>query len=87
MNTDTNWLNPFTISAVDIHRDAIYTIYLKEVIIKSFSDLQFDYSQQKINSKEFTMTLLFNFYDIEFNLDKSKVLELGDVPQIVQKLR
>lgn len=87
LNTDNNWLNPFTISAVDIHRDAIYTIYLKEVIIKTISDLQFDYSQQKINTKEFTMTLLFNFYDIEFNLDKSKVLELGEVPQIIQKLK
>ena len=87
LNTDTNFLKPFSISVVDIHRDAIYTIHLKEIIIKSFSDLQFDYSQQKINTKEFTMTLHFNFYDIEFNLDKSKVLELGDVPTIVQKLR
>ena len=87
LNTDTNFLNPFSISVVDIHRDAIYTIHLKEIIIKSFSDLQFDYSQQKINSKEFTMTLHFNFYDIEFNLNKSKLLELGDVPTIVQKLK
>jgi|TARA_Y100000389_G_scaffold64424_1_gene60481 hypothetical protein len=87
LNTDTNFLNPFSISVVDIHRDAIYTINLKEIIIKSFSDLQFDYSQQKINSKEFTMTLHFNFYDIEFNLNKSKLLELGDVPTIVQKLK
>lgn len=87
LNTDTNFLNPFSISVVDIHRDAIYTIHLKEIIIKSFSDLQFDYSQQKINSKEFTMTLHFNFYDIEFNLDKSKLLELGDVPTIVQKIK
>tara|TARA_X000000368_G_scaffold218780_1_gene172648 strand:+ start:1428 stop:2030 length:603 start_codon:yes stop_codon:yes gene_type:complete len=87
LNTDTNFLKPFSISVVDIHRDAIYTIHLKEIIIRSFSDLQFDYSQQKINTKEFTMTLHFNFYDIEFNLDKSKVLELGDVPNIIQKLR
>lgn len=87
LNTDTNFLNPFSISVVDIHRDAIYTIHLKEIIVKSFSDLQFDYSQQKINSKEFTMTLHFNFYDIEFNLNKSKLLELGDVPTIVQKLK
>ena len=87
LNTDTNFLKPFSISVVDIHRDAIYTIHLKEIIIRSFSDLQFDYSQQKINTKEFTMTLHFNFYDIEFNLDKSKVLELGDVPTIIQKLR
>ena len=54
LNTDTNFLKPFSISVVDIHRDAIYTIHLKEIIIKSFSDLQFDYSQQKINNKEFT---------------------------------
>jgi hypothetical protein len=87
LNTDTNFLNPLSISILDIHRDAIYTIYLKEVIIKSFSDLQFDYAQQKINAKEFTMTIHFNFYDIEFNLDKSKLLELGDVPKIVQKLK
>lgn len=87
LNTDDNWLNDFTISAVDVHRDAIYTIKLKEIIIKSFSDLKFDYSQQKINAKEFSMTIIFNFYDIEFNLDKSKVLELGDFPQIIQKLK
>jgi len=87
LNTDTNFLNPFSISVVDIHRDAIYTINLKEIIIKSFSDLQFDYSQQKINTKEFTMMIHFNFYDIEFNLNKSKLLELGDVPTIVQKLK
>lgn len=87
LNTDTNFLNPFSISVVDIHRDAIYTIHLKEIIVKSFSDLQFDYSQQKINTKEFTLTFHFNFYDIEFNLNKSKVLELGEVPNIVQKLR
>ena len=87
LNVDTNWLKAFSISIVDIHRDAIYTVHLKEIIIKSFSDLQFDYSQQKINAKEFTMTVHFNFYDIEFNLNKSKVLELGDVPKIVQKLK
>lgn len=87
LNTDTNFLKPFTLSTVDVHRDAIYTIYLKEIIVKSISELNFDYSQQKINTKEFTVTIHFNFYDIEFNLNKSKVLELGDVPSIIQKLK
>ena len=35
LNTDTNFLKPFSISVVDIHRDAIYTIHLKEIIIRS----------------------------------------------------
>jgi hypothetical protein len=28
----------------------------------------------------------YNFYDIEFLLDRSKVLELADVPMIIQKI-
>ncbi len=87
LNTDTNFLNQFSISVVDIHRDAIYTIHLREIIIKSLSDMKFNYSQQKINNKEFSMTINFNFYDIEFNLNKTKVLELGETPTIIQKLK
>ena len=36
--------------------------------------------------KKFTLTFKFNFVDIEFLLNKSKVLELGDVPRIIQKI-
>ncbi len=32
------------------------------------------------------MTFKFNFTDVEFLLNKSKVLELGSVPQIIQKI-
>jgi len=80
------YLNPFTITAVDIHRDGIYRIIFKEIILKNLSDNKFDYAQQKISSKEFTMTFHFNFYEVEFLLDRSKVLELGTVPQIIQKI-
>ena len=62
----------------------IYTIIFKEVILKSLSDNKFDYSQQKVSAKEFELTFSFNFYDIEFLLNQSKVLELGSVPQIIQ---
>ena len=44
------------------------------------------YSQQKINAKEFTLTFKFNFVDVEFLLNKSKILELGSVPTIIQKI-
>lgn len=75
-----------TITAVDIHRDGIYRISFREIVLKNLSENKFDYAQQKVSSKEFTMTFHFNFYDIEFLLDKSKVLELGTIPTIIQKI-
>ena len=86
LDTENSWLNPFTITALDIHRDAIYVIKFYEIILKSLSDNDFDYSQQKVSAgKVFTMTFNFNFYDIEFLLNKSKIIELGDVPTIIQR--
>ena len=84
LDVDNAWVNPFTITCVDIHRDAIYVIRFYEIILKGLSDNTFNYSQQKVNAKEFTLTFHFNFYDIEFLLNQSKVLELGNVPQIIQ---
>lgn len=86
LDTENQWLDPFTITAVDIHRDAIYVIKFYEIIINSLNDNLFNYSSQKVTSKDFTMTFNFNFYDIEFLLNKSKVLELGSLPQVIQKL-
>ena len=86
MDVENSFLNPFTITCVDIHRDALYVIRFYEIILKSLSDNTFNYSQQKVTSKDFTLAFHFNFYDIEFVLDKSKVLELGALPQITQRL-
>jgi hypothetical protein len=86
LDTENSWVNPFTITALDIHRDAIYVIKFYEIILKSLSDNDFNYSQQKVSAKEFTMTFNYNFYDIEFLLNKSKILELGTLPTIIQKI-
>ena len=86
LDVENSFLNPFTITCVDIHRDALYVIRFYEIILKSLSENTFNYSQQKISSKDFTMAFHFNFYDIEFLLDKSKVLELGVLPQVIQRL-
>jgi len=86
LDVDNAFLEPFTITCVDVHRDAIYVIRFYEIILKSLSDNTFNYSQQKVNAKEFTITFHFNFYDIEFLLNQSKVLELGNVPAIIQKI-
>ena len=86
LDVENAWVNPFTITCVDIHRDAIYVIRFYEIILKGLSENTFNYSQQKVNAKEFTMNFHFNFYDIEFLLDKSKILELGALPSIIQRL-
>lgn len=74
---------PLTITCLDIKRDAIYVIKFYEVIFKSLSNNTFNYSQQKVASKDFTTTFTFNFYDIEFLLTKAKVLEDGTLPGII----
>ena len=86
LDVDNLFINPFILTAVDIWRDAIYRIKFMELIAISLSDNNFDYSQQKTNAKEFTMTFRFNFTDVEFLLNKSKVLELSTVPTIIQKI-
>lgn len=86
LDVENSFVNPFTITCLDIHRDAIYVIRFYEIIIKGLSDNTFNYSQQKVNAKEFTLTFHFNFYDIEFLLNKSKIIELGDIPTIIQRL-
>ncbi len=86
LDVENLYVNPFTITAVDIFRDGIYRISFREIILKGLSENTFDYSQQKVSSKTFTMTFHYNFYDIEFLLDRSKVLELGSIPTIIQKI-
>lgn len=86
LDVENQFLTPFTITCVDIHRDAIYVIKFFEIILRSLSDNNYNYSQQKVNAKEFTLTFNFNFYDIEFLLNSSKVLETKNIPTIIQKI-
>ena len=78
LNVYDLYINPLVMDVIDIHRDVIYSIKFFEIIGVSISDITFDYSQQKVNQKEFTVTFKFNFIDIEFNLNKSKVLGIMD---------
>jgi len=80
------YINPFRLTAVDIHRDAIYEIRFFEIIMSSIGDMTFDYSQQKVNAKDFTINFKFNFIEVEFLLNKSKVFELEEVPMIIQRI-
>ena len=83
LDLENSFVNPLTITCVDIHRDAIYVIRFYEIIIKSLQENTFNYSQQKVTTKDFTMAFHFNFYDIEFLYNKEKVLEDISIPTII----
>lgn len=76
LDVDNLYLNPFMLTCVDIHRDAIYRIFFREIILKSLSDMTFNYSKFNMSESTFTLTFNYNFYDIEFVLDNGKILDL-----------
>ena len=87
LDVENQFLDPFTITVVDVHRDAIYIIKFYEIILKTISENNFNYSSQKINSaKDFTITFNFNFYEIEFVLSQDKILDLENLPTIIQRI-
>lgn len=84
LDVKNTFANPFQIIALDIHRDAIYQISFKEIILSNLSEIIFAYNQQSFNEQTFTMNFNYNFFDIEFLLNQSKILELtpGEIPII-----
>ncbi len=86
LDVENLFVNPFTITTLDINRDGIYVIKFFQIILKGLGSNNFDYSQQKVSSKEFELNFSFNFYDVEFLLDNHKVLEVETVPKIIQKI-
>jgi len=88
LDTDNLFVKPFTLTAVDIHRDAIYQVKFMEIILKSLSEYRFKYNSQLFNADTFTLTLSYNFIDIEFLLTDSKVLDTGGpLPTIINKIK
>lgn len=88
MDTENLYSEPFILQVLDIHRDIIYQVNFRQIIFKTLSEMRFSYSDQMFSEKQFTLTFSFNFIDIEFMLDNTKILALPDseLPIIVQKI-
>lgn len=69
---------PFQIITLDIHRDAIYQVDFREIILSNISEIVFSYSQQSFEEQTFTLNFNYNFYEIEFIINGEKVLELNE---------
>jgi hypothetical protein len=86
---DTEYIKfvpPFTITAVDIHRDAIYDLKFREIILVSLSENRFSYNDQAFDEKTFSLTVNFNWYDIEFKMHQKKLLDLKNPGSVIQVL-
>ena len=82
LDTEHLHINPFTITTLDMWRNAIYQIRLYQLIATDLSDVLLDYSVQKINAPEFTVTFRFNWSEEEFLFNQKKFLDLGN-PKIL----
>lgn len=84
-NTTAQYTAPFIMSVLDINRDEMYQIKFREIILKNISERTFNHANQAIDAKNFNVTLNFNFWDMEFMLDKNKLLVMGDVGETLIK--
>lgn len=87
LDVENTFAEPFQLIALDIFRDAIYTVNFKEIILTNLSEIIFAYNQQAFNEQLFTMTFNYNFLDIDFMLNQDKILRLSDdqIPEIIQR--
>ena len=77
-DTDHLFVNPFIVTAIDINRDGIYDIKFKEIILKTISENRFQYQSNQLTENTFTVTFSFNYYEIDFLLNPSKILDTSD---------
>lgn len=77
---DTNhlFIQPLTVTTLDPFRNGVYTIKYFQVILISLSDILFDYSVQKTNAPEFTLTFAFNFMELDSFINKTKLIDVNN---------
>lgn len=85
-NIQYHYINPFTVKNIDLNRDEIYSIYFRELILKGISDNKFSYSNQAYTESTFNLSFKYNWFDIEFSLEPSKLLNLDGLVPVIQKI-
>lgn len=74
LNTDKNYSPNLAITILDKHGDAIYRVEFKSVNIKSLSDLRLNYSDQISDQKTFSLSFIYNYIEIGYELDGDDII-------------
>lgn len=69
------FMEQMIVQIIDEHRDEIYRIVFKEIIIKNLSDFVMQYNNQLNEDNTFTLTFTYNFMDIEYVMDNSDIIK------------
>jgi hypothetical protein len=78
LDTQNLFIQPLTITSLDMWRNSVYQIRFYQLIAMNLSECLFDYSVQKINPAEFSVTFNFNFIELDFLLNKTKIVDLAN---------
>ena len=83
LDTDHLHINPFTITTLDMWRNSVWQIRFYQLIAVSLSDTLLDYSVQKVNAPEFSVTFRFNWIEKEFLFNKTKILSTDNASNVL----
>jgi hypothetical protein len=78
LDTENMYIKPFTVTSLDMYRNGVWQVKYYQLVAVSLSENIFDYSAQKVNAKEFTMTFSFNYIELEDLFNKSKIIDMGN---------
>jgi hypothetical protein len=77
LDTDNNYSPDLSVTILDKHGDAIYDVLFRSVNIKSLSETRLNFSDQVVDQKTFTMSFIYNYIDIKYNLDGEDIITDG----------
>lgn len=80
---NTNLIDKFIIYNVDSYREVIFEIIFDGIVLQSITDNMLDYSAQRMNAKEFTLSFKFTIMNTIFSFDQSKQIDLKYLPVII----
>lgn len=75
LNTDLQYIPYFQVHILDKDGDILYTILYKEILLKSISEVRLSYNLTDFSEKTFTVTFLYNFLDITYNVDDEEPIK------------
>jgi hypothetical protein len=75
LNTKKVHIPLFSIQILDKDGTLVYTILLKELILKKISDIKLSYSAQDLSEETFSFSFQYNWIDIRWELNEEKYTE------------
>ncbi len=70
---------PFILCILDWNRDGVYYLKFDKVVFKSISDFTFDYGDSLIDDKNFSISFVFNYFELEYILTNTLVMRTDSV--------